>query len=75
MTARWNGRSGRGRFSPERGDTLRLARLELNVANIYHRQDRFAEALAAYEHAYRQLLPLSATRKPSGSRSTTWRCA
>jgi tetratricopeptide (TPR) repeat protein len=39
------------------GDTLRLARLELNAANIYHRQDRFAEALEAYEHAYRQLLP------------------
>lgn len=37
------------------GDTLRLARLELNVANIHHRQDRFAEALQAYEQAYRQL--------------------
>src|SRR5207302_10538917 len=43
------------------GDTLRLARLELNVANIHHRQDRFAEALQAYEQAYRQLAPLRDT--------------
>ena len=39
------------------GDQLRLARLEINVANVYHRQDRFAEALATYEDAYRQLTP------------------
>jgi CHAT domain-containing protein/predicted negative regulator of RcsB-dependent stress response len=39
------------------GDDLRLARLELNVGNIYHRQDRFAEALTAYERAYERLLP------------------
>src|SRR5439155_142461 len=39
------------------GDDVRLARLELNVGNIYHRQDRFAEALAAYEQAYERLLP------------------
>jgi CHAT domain-containing protein len=39
------------------GDTLRLARLELNAANIYHRQDRLAEAFDAYDQAYRQLLP------------------
>lgn len=39
------------------GDTLRVARLEINVANLFHRQNRFAEALAAYEHAYRELLP------------------
>jgi CHAT domain-containing protein len=39
------------------GETLRLARLELNVANIYHRQNRFSEALAAYERAYHELLP------------------
>ncbi len=43
------------------GDTLRLARLELNAANIHHRQDRFAEALEAYEQAYRQLLPFQDT--------------
>ncbi len=39
------------------GETLRLARLEINVANLYHRQNRFAEALAAYERAYEELLP------------------
>ena len=39
------------------GDDLRLARLELNVGNIYHRQDRFAEALRVYEQAYERLLP------------------
>ena len=55
----WAGRA-RQIFS-RKGDTLRLARLELNAANIYHRQDRFAEALAAYEHAYRQLQPLQDT--------------
>ena len=38
------------------GDGLRLTRLELNVANIYHRQDRFEEALAIYERAYRRLV-------------------
>jgi CHAT domain-containing protein len=38
-------------------DRWRLARLEINVANIHHRQDRFIEALATYERAYEQLLP------------------
>ncbi len=38
-------------------DTSRLARLEINVANIHHRQNQFPEALAAYERAYEQLLP------------------
>ena len=37
------------------GDEVRLARLELNVGNIYHRQDRFAEAERAYEEAYERL--------------------
>jgi len=36
----------------EAGDELRLARLEINVGNIYYRQDRFAEALASYRRAY-----------------------
>jgi tetratricopeptide (TPR) repeat protein len=40
------------------GDERRLARLELNVGNIHHRQDRFAEALGCYEQAYRRLVPL-----------------
>ena len=34
------------------GDELRLARLELNVGNVYYRQDRFSEALACYRCAY-----------------------
>ncbi len=39
------------------GDTLRIARLEINVANIYHRKNQFTEALAAYKRAYELLLP------------------
>src|SRR3982074_2798579 len=38
------------------GNTRRLARLEINLGNIYHRQDRFTEALAFYERAYEQML-------------------
>lgn len=38
-------------------DTLRLARLDINVGNIFHRQDRFREALDFYERAIVQLLP------------------
>ena len=37
-------------------DEHRLARLDINVANMYHRQDRFAEAVSLYRHAYEQLL-------------------
>lgn len=37
-------------------DRWRAARLEINVANIHHRQDRFAEALASYQRAYEELL-------------------
>jgi tetratricopeptide (TPR) repeat protein len=50
--------AGRAReiFARE-GDELRLARLEINVGNIHHRQDRFAEALACYERAYERLVP------------------
>lgn len=36
-------------------DTLRLARLDSNVGNIFYRQDRFAEALRLYRRAYRTL--------------------
>ncbi len=39
------------------GDALRLARLEINFANILHRQDRFVEALAAYRSALNTLWP------------------
>ncbi len=38
-------------------ESWRIARLDINVANIYHRQNRYAEALAVYERAYRLLLP------------------
>jgi CHAT domain-containing protein len=37
-------------------DGLRLARLDINVANIYHRQERLAYALATYERVYTRLL-------------------
>ena len=36
---------------------LRLARLDINVANIYHRQGHYAEALTIYERAYKVLAP------------------
>src|SRR5690606_18203288 len=39
------------------GDERRLARLDINIANLYHRQDRFPEALASYRSAYEKLLP------------------
>ncbi len=38
-------------------DDLRLARLEINVGNIFHRQDRYREALESYGRALEQLLP------------------
>jgi CHAT domain-containing protein/Tfp pilus assembly protein PilF len=37
------------------GETRRLASLNNNVGNIFHRQDRFAEALTYYERAYQAL--------------------
>src|SRR5882724_8563757 len=36
----------------KQGNTLRIARLDINIGNLYHRQDRFAEALVCYERAY-----------------------
>ncbi|MGA7027453.1 MAG: tetratricopeptide repeat protein, partial [Candidatus Acidiferrales bacterium] len=38
-------------------DDKRWAHVEINVGNIYHRQDRFEEGLACYERAYEMLLP------------------
>jgi len=35
----------------------RVARLEINLGNIFHRQDRFDEAISHYQRAYRELLP------------------
>ena len=42
-------------------DSWRLARLEINVGNIYHRQDRFEESIAHYERAYTELMPYKDT--------------
>ena len=39
----------------EQGETRRIASLENNVGNIFHRQDRFEEALTHYERAYKTL--------------------
>src|SRR5271168_3089683 len=38
-------------------DPWRLARLEINVGNIFHRQDRFEESIAHYKSAYTGLMP------------------
>src|ERR1700676_2881025 len=38
-------------------DPWRLARLDINLGNIFHRQDRFEEAISQYERAYEGLLP------------------
>lgn len=38
------------------GETLRLARLDINIGNIFHRQDRFREALSHYRRAYMRLV-------------------
>lgn len=37
------------------GEHKRLASLENNIGNIFHRQDRFEEAIAHYERAYKLL--------------------
>jgi len=42
-------------------DRWRLARLEINAGNIFHRQDRFDEALQYYERAYQGLTPYQDT--------------
>jgi tetratricopeptide (TPR) repeat protein len=38
------------------GNKRRLARLDINIGNIYHRQDRFREAVQFYQRAYDELL-------------------
>lgn len=43
----------------EQGDRLRLANLAHNLANIYHRQDRWQEALRQYRIAHREFVHLS----------------
>ncbi len=39
------------------GNHWRLARVELNAGNIFHRQDRWQEAFDRYEQSYRYFLP------------------
>lgn len=39
----------------EQGNRWRVARLDLNLGNIFDRQDRFAEALKCYKRAYQYL--------------------
>jgi len=39
------------------GDAIRLARLDINVGNIFQRQGRLREALDVYEHACSELRP------------------
>jgi tetratricopeptide (TPR) repeat protein len=43
------------RIFKAQGDKLRLARLDANLGNILHRQDRFEEALVLYQRAERSL--------------------
>jgi CHAT domain-containing protein len=40
------------------GDHVRLARLDIMIGNLLHRQDRSAEAMRYYEQAHQALLPL-----------------
>ena len=40
------------------GDERHLAHLQINIGNIYHRQDRFEEGLASYQRAYEKLVAL-----------------
>jgi CHAT domain-containing protein/Tfp pilus assembly protein PilF len=47
----------------ELGETLRIANLENNVGNIFHRQDRFKEAFTHYEKAYETLYKLAEWEK------------
>jgi CHAT domain-containing protein len=39
-------------------DKKRFGHVQINLGNIFHRQDRFEEALACYEKAYKTLVPL-----------------
>ena len=45
-----------GAIFAEQGNTWRLARLEINIGNIYQRQDKFEESLQHYQQAYDELL-------------------
>ena len=43
------------RIFAEYGEHVRLARLKINLGNIFHRQDKFEEALKHYRQAYSEL--------------------
>ena len=43
------------RIFKRHGDTLRLARLDCNIGNIFGRQNRYQQALALYRRAYEPL--------------------
>lgn len=45
-----------GKIFSEAGETVRLARLDINVGNIFHRQDMFREALDCYRRAHSRLV-------------------
>jgi CHAT domain-containing protein len=47
------------------GDRGRVARLDVNIGNIFHRQDRFAEALKWFRSAHRYFLA-DAEKDPEG---------
>src|ERR1700756_2459915 len=49
------GERARAIFS-DLGNQWRLARLEINIGNIYQRQDRFSDALQHYQRAYDDLV-------------------
>ncbi len=40
----------------EEGNLWRIARVDFNIGNIFYRQDRFQDALEAYQRAYVELL-------------------
>ena len=56
------------------GDQRRLARLENNIGNIYHRQDQFESALTHYESAYQRLLAYGDTEELSISLNNMSMC-
>ena len=42
----------------QQGDAIRLARLDVMIGNLFHRQDRFADAMVCYERAHQALILL-----------------
>ena len=46
----------------QQGDRLRLARLDICLGNILHRQDRFEDAMGVYRHAEHELSELEEYR-------------